>query len=86
MTENEVIKARTAFVVIQNEAGSYFAINSLDKKIETQHPASLQDIKVACTEVRDAIFRADLTNSIMSVLAPKPAPAPQESDTSAPEA
>ena len=86
MSENEVIKARTAFIVLQSETGAYYALNSLDKKIEVERSATLQDIKVACGEVRDAVFRADITNSIASLFAQKPAVEAQEVDTSAPEA
>lgn len=90
MSENEAIKAKTAFIVLQSENGAYFALNSLDKKIEIERPASLQDIKIACGEVRDAIVRADITNSILTALTPKVAPEAvsevQELETSAPEA
>lgn len=90
MTENEAIKAKTAFIVLQSENGAYYALNSLDKKIEIERPASLQDIKVACGEVRDAIFRADVTNSILTALTQKTAPETvsevQELDDSTPEA
>ena len=72
-TEVKKIKARTAFIVIQAENGSYYALNSLSTPIEAQAPASLQDIKVGCQEIRDAIVRTDIVNSITALFTQKPA-------------
>lgn len=72
MSEKESIKAKTAFIVIQTESGSYYVLNKLDTPIDAQHLASLQDIKVGCQEVRDAIYRNDIVNSVIAGLAPKP--------------
>jgi len=82
MSEN-VIKAQSAFLIVQRENGAYLAVTDLDSKVEVQRPVSLQDIKVACREISDAVVRADLLNSIKALFTP---PAPDSEETSAPEA
>lgn len=68
---NETIKAKTAFIVVQDLNGGYYALNSLDKSIEADHPATLQEMKVACQEIRDAVYRADIVNSVKAIFEAK---------------
>lgn len=69
--EKKSIQAKTAFIVIQTANGSYYALNQLDTPIDVQHVASLQDMKVGCQEIRDAIYRTDIVNSVKAALEPK---------------
>lgn len=68
VTEDNVIKARTAFLIIQDLNGGYYALNTLDKQVNVEKAATLQDMKVACQEIRDAIYRADIANAIKGIL------------------
>lgn len=79
----EVLKAQIAFIVVQTASGSYLALTNLDTKVEAIRPASLQDIKVACREIGDAVVRADLVNAVKGLLEPQ---AVNTEETSAPEA
>lgn len=69
--EKPTIQAVTAFIVIQATNGTYYALNQLDTPIDVQHVASLQDMKVGCQEIRDAIYRTDIVNSVKAILTPK---------------
>lgn len=80
---DDTIKAQIAFLVVQSPSGAYLAVTDLDTKIEVARSVSLQDIKVACREIGDAVVRADLVNSVKGLLE---AQAPKTEETSAPEA
>lgn len=67
----EPIKAKIAFMVVQASNGSYYALNQLDTPVDAEHLATLQDIKVGCQEIRDAIYRTDIVNSVKALFAPK---------------
>ncbi len=68
----EPIKAKTAFMVVQAPNGSFYALNQLDTPVDAEHLATLQDMKVGCQEIRDAIYRTDIVNSVKALFAPKP--------------
>lgn len=70
--EKEPITAKTAFMVIQNENGMYYAVNDLESPINVQFKASVQDIKIGCREIVDAVARTDMYNLINAVLAQNP--------------
>lgn len=70
--EKEVIKAITAFMVIQAENGVFYAVNDITSELEVQRKANLQDIKFGCREIGDAFLRTDIVNAIKPLLAPKP--------------
>lgn len=70
-TEKQPIKARTAFMVVQAPNGSYYALNQLDTPVDVDHMATLQDMKIGCQEIRDAIYRTDIVNSVKAILEPK---------------
>lgn len=67
----EKIKAKTAFIIVQDVNGGFYALNSLDKEIEVERPATMQDMKIACQEIRDAVFRADIVNSVKAIFEAK---------------
>ena len=67
----EPIKAKTAFMVVQALNGTYYALNQLDTPVDVEHMASLQDMKVGCQEIRDAVYRTDIVNSVKAILTPK---------------
>lgn len=70
--EIQVIKAITAFMVIQAENGSFYAVNDITSDLEVQRKANFQDIKTGCREIGDAFLRTDIVNAIKPLLAPKP--------------
>lgn len=65
------IKAKTAFMVIQGENGAFYALNGLSTPVDVEHVATLQDMKIGCQEIRDAIYRTDIVNSVKALLEPK---------------
>lgn len=65
------LKAKTAFIIIQAESGNYYALNTLDTQIEVEAPATLHDMKIGCQEIRDAIYRNDIVDSVKAALTPK---------------
>lgn len=82
-TVDKTVQAQIAFLVVQNANGAYLAINDLDTKVEVARPASLQDMKIACQEITEAINRAVLVNTIKGVFG---VPTVNPEETSAPEA
>lgn len=72
IVEKHVIKAITAFMVIQAENGAFYAVNDLSSELEVQRKSTLLDIKTGCREIGDAFLRTDIINSIKGILDQKP--------------
>lgn len=70
--EKEKMKGITAFIVVQGEGGNYFAINDLTVDLDVERRASLQDMKLACEEIKEAIVRNDIVTALKAALDQKP--------------
>ena len=72
IVEKQVVKAITAFMVIQAENGAFYAVNDLNTELDVQRKATLLDMKTGCREIGDAFIRTDIVNSVKALFAPKP--------------
>jgi len=71
IVEKPVVKAITAFMVIQAENGAFYAVNDLNTELEVQRKATLLDMKTGCREIGDAFIRTDIINAVKGLLTPK---------------
>lgn len=69
--EKTAIQAQTAFMVVQGPNGAFYALNQLDTPVDVARVATLQDMKIGCQEIRDAIYRTDIVNSVKALLEQK---------------
>ena len=86
---NEITKGKIAFTVVLDDTG-YYHIVSAGSPVEVERQASLLDIKAACREIQDAIYRKDIANTVAAILLKKEQESvvvtPAEEETSTPEA
>ena len=87
---SEKKKAKIAFTVVQNPSGFYEVLTDAPENVEVERQPSIVDIKLACIEIKDAILRNEVINSVLGILAQKEAKekelAPEAEEVSAPEA
>ena len=70
-TEAQPFKADTAFMVIKTSADTWHIMTDLNNSIEIERVAGINEVRMACSEVANAITQQQIAAMVASVLTPQ---------------
>ena len=68
MPESEKPQGVTAFIIIKNPDGSWYATADLSQHLLVERKASLDDIKHGCQDVVDSMFQTNIAYQVMDMV------------------